>query len=135
MRAVIFARGYNVQGQVEFCREYAERKGYTVAGVIVGGRHEITGTIKGLQGDIKIDRVIVRDMSRLSRNAMENYKTQSALEFECGVLVEDASERPRDEAAERLMRNIIAAIREDEEREKRKNAIRERMILEGLLDE
>lgn len=81
---------------------------------------------------MKIDCVIVRDMSRLSRNAMENYKTQSALEFECGALVEDASERPRDVAAENLMRNILAAIQEDEER---KNAIRERMILKGLLDE
>ena len=66
---------------------------------------------------------------------MENYTTQSALEFECGTLVEDASERPRDVAAEKLMRNIIAAIQEDEEREERKNAIRERMILKGLLDE
>lgn len=133
MRAVIFARGYNIQGQVEFCREYAERKGHTVAGVIVGQGRELPEIIGGL--GMKIDRVIVRDMSRLSRNAMENYKTQSALEFECGVLVEDASERPRDVAAEKLMRNIIAAIQEDEEREERKNAIRERMILKGLLDE
>lgn len=133
MRAVIFARGYNIQGQVEFCREYAERKGYTVAGVIVGQGRELPEIIGGL--GMKIDRVIVRDMSRLSRNTMENYKTQSALEFECGALVEDASERPRDVAAENLMRNIIAAIQEDEEREERKNAIRERMILKGLLDE
>lgn len=130
MRAVIFARGYNIQGQVEFCREYAERKGYTVAGVIVGQGRELPEIIGGL--GMKIDCVIVRDMSRLSRNAMENYKTQSALEFECGALVEDASERPRDVAAENLMRNILAAIQEDEER---KNAIRERMILKGLLDE
>ena len=133
MRAVIFARGYDIHGQVEFCREYAERKGYTVAGVIVGQGRELPEIIGGL--GMKIDRVIVRDMSRLSRNAMENYKTQSALEFECGALVEDASERPRDVAAENLMRNIIAAIQEDEEREERKNAIRERMILRGLLDE
>lgn len=133
MRAVIFARGYNIQGQVEFCREYAERKGYTVAGVIVGQGRELPEIITGL--GTKIDRVIVRDMSRLSRNAMENYTTQSALEFECGALVEDASEKPRDEAAEKLMRNIIAAIQEDREREERKNAIRERMIFHGLLDE
>lgn len=133
MRAIIFARGYDIHGQVEKCREYAAKRGYKVAGVIVGQGRELPEIIGGL--GMKIDRVIVRDMSRLSRNTMENYKTQSALEFECGALVEDASERPRDEAAEKLMRNIIAAIREDEEREKRKNEIRERMILKGLLSE
>lgn len=133
MRSIIFARGYDIHGQVEKCKEYAERKGYTVEVVIVGQGRELPEIISGL--GIKIDRVIVRDMTRLSRNAMENYKTQSALEFECGALVEDASERPRDEATEKLMRNIIAAIQEDEEREARKNAIRERMILHGLLDE
>ena len=133
MRAIIFARGYDIYGQVEKCREYAENKGYTVAGVIVGQGRELPEIIGGL--GMKIDRVIVRGMSRLSRNAMENYKTQSALEFECGALVEDALERPRDEAAEKLVRNIIAAIQEEEAREKRKNEIRERMILKGLLDE
>ena len=123
MRAVIFARGYDIYGQVEFCREYAERKGYTVAGVIVGQGRELPEIIGGL--GMKIDRVIVRDMSRLSRNAMENYTTQSALEFECGALVEDASEKPRDEAAERFMRNIIAAVKEDAKRERaRKEKIR-----------
>ena len=133
MRAIIFARGYDIHGQIEKCREYAQKRGYHVAGVIVGQGRELPEIISAL--GMKIDRVIVRDMSRLSRNAMENYKTQSALEFECGALVEDASERPRDEAADKLMRNIIAAIQEDEEREARKNAIRERMILKGLLSE
>ena len=133
MRAIIFARGYDIHGQVEKCREYAERKGYTVAGVIVGQGRELPEIISGL--GMKIDRVIVRDMSRLSRNAMENYTTQSALEFECGALVEDASERPRDEAAEKFMRNVIAAIQEEKAREERKNAIRERMLFHGLLDE
>lgn len=133
MRAIIFARGYDIHGQVEKCREYAEKRGYKVEGVIVGQGRELPEIIGGL--GMKIDRVIVRGMSRLSRNAMENYKTQSALEFECGALVEDALERPRDEAAEKLIRNIIAAIQEDEEREKRKNEIRERMILKGLLSE
>jgi DNA invertase Pin-like site-specific DNA recombinase len=133
MRAIIFARGYDIHGQVEKCREYAGRKGYKVEGVIVGQGRELPEIIGGL--GTKIDRVIVRDMSRLSRNAMENYTTQSTLEFECGALVEDASERPRDEAAERFMRNVIAAIQEENARERRKNEIRERMIMQGLLDE
>lgn len=114
-KAVIFARGYNIHGQIEFCREYAEKKGYTVACVIVGSGRDLPDILRGF-GE-KIDLVIVRDMARISRNALESYTIQSELELDCGALIEDASERPKDEAAEKFMRNIIRAVQEEERRE------------------
>lgn len=114
-KAVIFARGYNIHGQIEFCKEYAEKKGYSVVCVIVGSGRDLPDILRGY-GE-KIDLVIVRDMSRISRNALESYTIQSELELDCGALVEDASERPKDEAAERFMRNIIRAVQEEERRE------------------
>lgn len=116
MNAVIFARGYNITGQVEYCREYAERKGYTVSGVIVGQGRDLPAVIGGLGKDIDI--ILVRDMSRLSRNALENYTVQTELEIDYGVLVEVANDRPRDEIAERLMQNIIKAVQENDISEK-----------------
>lgn len=114
-KAVIFARAYNIHGQIEFCREYAEKKGYTVACVIVGSGRDLPDILRGF-GE-KIDLVIVRDMARISRNALESYTIQSELELDCGALVEDASERPKDDAAEKFMRNIIRAVQEEERRE------------------
>lgn len=114
-KAVIFARGYNIHGQIEFCKEYADKKGYSVVCVIVGSGRDLPDILRGY-GE-KIDLVIVRDMSRISRNALESYTIQSELELDCGALVEDASERPKDEAAEIFMRNIIRAVQEEERRE------------------
>lgn len=132
MNAVIFARGYNITGQVEYCRQYAERKGYTVSGVIVGQGRDLPAVIGGLGTDIDI--ILVRDMSRLSRNALENYTVQSELEIDYGVLVEVANDRPRDEAAEKFMRNIIAAVKEDAKREQaRKEKIFE-LKMRGIID-
>lgn len=116
MNTVIFARGYNITGQVEHCMEYAERKGYTVSGVIVGQGRDLSAVIGGLGTDIDI--VLVRDMSRLSRNALENYTVQTELEIDYGVLIEVANDRPKDEIAERLMRNIIKAVQENDISEK-----------------
>lgn len=114
-KAVIFARGYNIHGQIEFCREYAEKKGYTVVCVIVGIGRDLPDILRGF-GE-KIDLVLVRDWARISRNALESYTIQSELELDCGALIEDASERPKDEAAEKFMRNIIRAVQEEERRE------------------
>ena len=132
MNAVILARGYNITGQVEYCKAYAERKGYTVVGVIVGQGRDLPSVIGGLGTDIDI--ILVRDMSRLSRNALENYTVQSELEIDYGVLVEVANDRPRDEAAEKFMRNIIAAVKEDAKREQaRKEKIFE-LKMRGIID-
>lgn len=114
-KAVIFARGYNIHGQIEFCREYADKKGYTVVCVIVGSGRDLPDILRGF-GE-KIDLVLVRDWARISRNALESYTIQSELELDCGALIEDASERPKDEAAEKFMRNIIRAVQEEERRE------------------
>lgn len=116
MKTIIFARGYNITGQVEQCREYAEKRGYTVEGVIVGQGRELPDVIAGLGK--QIDLVIIRDMARISRNALENYTILSQLEIDHGVLVKDAVERPRDEAVENLMKNIIVSVREEQRREK-----------------
>ena len=116
MKSIIFARGYDLHGQVEKCREYAEKMGYTVEGVIVGQGRDLPAIISGLEMDIQ--RVIVRDMARLSRNALENYTVQSELEIDYGVLVEDVSARERNEVQEKLMRNIIAAVQGEDVRER-----------------
>lgn len=126
MKAVIFARGYDLHGQVEKCREYAEKMGYTVEGVIVGQGRDLPAVISGLEMDIQ--RVIVRDMSRLSRNALENYTVQSELEIDYGVLVEDVSARERNEVQEKLMQNIIKAVYENDVRER----IKLRARMKGL---
>lgn len=112
MNTVIFARGKDIEGQVAHCRAHAERKGYTVAGVIVGEGRELPGIIKGLQADI--DLVLVRCMSRISRNALEGYTIQTELEIDCGVLVEVATDAPKDEAADRFMRSVMRAAMEHE---------------------
>lgn len=126
MKAIIFARGYDLHGQVEKCREYAEKMGYTVEGVIVGQGRDLPAVISGLEMDIQ--RVIVRDMSRLSRNALENYTVQSELEIDYGVLVEDVSARERNEVQEKLMQNIIKAVYENDVRER----IKLRARMKGL---
>lgn len=132
MNTVIFARGYNIGGQVEECREYAEKKGYNVAAVIVGQGRDLPDIISGLGTDI--DMVIVRDMSRISRNALENYTILSQLEIDHGVLVKDAVERPNDEAVEKLMRNIIAALHEEKRREKAREEKLFELRLQGIID-
>ena len=130
MNTVIFARGYNITGQIEYCRGYAEKKGYTVVAVVVGQGRDLPAVIQGL--GMKIDRVIVRDMARISRNALEGYSIQADLEIESGTLVEIASEAGQAEAAEKFMYNVMKSIREDERRE---NEMRKRLILRGMLDE
>lgn len=114
MNTVIFARGKDIEGQIAHCREYAERKGYTVTGVIVGLGQELPGIIKALESDI--DLILVKCMSRISRNALEGYTIQTELEIDCGVVVEVATDTPRDEAADRFMKNVIMAVWENEER-------------------
>lgn len=112
MNTVIFARGKDIEGQIAHCRAHAERKGYTVVGVIVGQGRELPDIIKGLQADI--DLVLVRCMSRISRNALEGYTIQTELEIDCGVLVEVATDTPKDEAADRFMRCVMRAVMEHE---------------------
>lgn len=132
MNVVIFARGYNITGQVEQCREYAEKKGYNIEGVIVAQGRELPDIIAGLGK--QIDLVIVRDMSRISRNSLENYTILSQLEIDHGVLVKDAVERPRDEAVENLMKNIIASVREEQQREKARQEKIFELKLRGIID-
>ena len=125
MNTVIFARGKDIEGQVAHCREYAERKGYTVAGVIIGQGRELPEIIKGLQADI--DLILVKCMSRISRNALEGYTIQSELEIDCGVLVEVAkADEQRNEAEERFMRSIIRYVMENEDftRERARRALK-----------
>lgn len=134
MSTVIFARGYNIQGQIEYCRGYAEKKGYKVESVVVAQGRDLPAIISGL--GIKVDRVIVRDMARISRNALEGYTIQADLELESGAVIEIATEQPRDDAAENFMRNVIKAVRADErERERRERKIRERLMLHGIMEE
>lgn len=113
MNAVIFARGYNITGQVEMCRAYAEQQGYKVEGVIVGQGNDLPAIIGGLGADI--DLVIMRDITRLSRNALTNYTIQSELEIDYGVIIETATGR-KEEATDRLMKNIIAAVQQEQRR-------------------
>lgn len=132
MNTVIFARGYNIAGQVDQCREYAEKRGYNVEAVIVGQGRELPDIITGLGKNIDI--VIVRDMSRISRNALENYTILSQLEIDHGVLVKDAVQRQNDEATEKFMRNLIAALHEEKKKE---NAREEKLFelrLQGIID-
>ena len=112
MKSVIFARGNNISQQIEQCKEYAEAKGYKVEGVLVGQGIELPEMIKGL--GTKIDRVIVKDMSRISRNALECYTIQADIELCCGTSVEVATDIPRSEAFENFMKNIIMAVKEEE---------------------
>lgn len=91
MRAIIFARGNNIEAQIAHCREYAERKGHEVAGVIVGQGRELPEIINGL--GVKIDIVVTKDLPRISRNLRENVDIQMELEQTSGALVEIASEK------------------------------------------
>lgn len=132
MNTVIFARGYNIGGQVEECREYAEKKGYNVEAVIVGQGRELPDIIAALGVDV--DMVIVRDMARISRNALENYTILSQLEIDHGVTVKDAVERPNDEAVEKFMRNVIAVLHEEKKREKAREEKLFELRLQGIID-
>lgn len=132
MNAVIFARGKNIEGQVKECRAYAEQQGYKVEGVIVGQGRELPEIIKGLEMDI--DRVIIRDMSRLSRNALENYTIQSELELDYGVTVEIADSTQRDAIEQRFMKNIVTAVLEEQRREKARQEKMFELKLRGYID-
>lgn len=115
MNAVIFVRGKNIKEQVAYCRAYAERKGYNVEYVVTGQARELPEIINGFGK--KIDRVIMRDITRISRNALENYTVQADIEIYCGALVEVAKDEPREEAFDRLMKNVVMAVRENEAEE------------------
>ena len=132
MNTVIFARGKNIEQQVKECREYAEQQGYKVEGVIVGQGRELPEVIKGLGKSI--DRVILRDMSRLSRNALENYTIQSELEIDYGVLIEVADDTQRNAIEERFMRNIIMAVQQEQRREKERQAKVFELKLRGIIE-
>lgn len=132
MNAVIFARGKNIEGQVNDCREYADLKGYKVEGVIIGQGRELPAVIAGFGKDI--DCVIIRDMSRLSRNALENYTIQAELELDCGALVEIADSTQRDAIEHRLMKNIIMAVQEEQRLEKKRQEKRFELKLRGIID-
>lgn len=132
MNAVIFARGKNIGGQVKECKAYAEQQGFKVEGVIVGQGRELPEVIKGLGKSI--DRVIVRDMSRLSRNALENYTIQSELELDYGVLVEIADSTQRDAIEQRFMKNIVTAVLEEQRREKKRTEKMFELKLHGYID-
>lgn len=110
MRAVIFARGNNIEAQMAHCREYAVRKGYEVTGVIVGQGRELPEIVNGL-GE-KIDLVIVKDLARISRNIRENAEIQMELEQTNGVLVELASEK-KNGLVNFYLKNVLMAA-EDE---------------------
>lgn len=125
MSTVIFARGKNIEQQVKECREFAELKGYKVEGVIVGQGCDLPEVIAGL-GSSNIERVLIKDMSRLSRNALENYTIQSDLEIIHGVVVEIVDDTQRNAIEERLMKNIIKAVYE--------NDIRERIKLQSRMN-
>ena len=132
MNTVIFARGKNIERQVKECKAYAELKGYKVEGVIVGQGRELPEVIKGLGGNI--DRVIIRDMSRLSRNALENYTIQSELEIDYGVLIEIADDTQRNAIEERFMKNIIMAVQQEQRREKERREKIFELKLRGIID-
>ena len=112
MKAVIFARGNDTEGQIAYCREYAARKGYEVVGVIVGQGRDLPEIVKGIGK--KIDLVIARDMSRISRNMIEGYTIETDLESECGAVVEVADAESRSETEARFMRNLLLAVREND---------------------
>lgn len=132
MNAVIFARGKNIEQQVKESKAYAEAKGYKVEGVIIGQGRDLPEVIKGLGGNI--DRVIVRDMSRLSRNALENYTIQSELEIDYGVLVEIADSTQRDAIEQRFMRNIVMAVQQEQRREQERQAKVFELKLRGIIE-
>lgn len=132
MNAVIFARGKNIEGQIKKGRAYAEQQGYNVVGVIVGQGRELPAVIAGLEMDI--DRVIVRDMSRLCRNALENYTIQSELEIDYGVLIEIADDTQRNAIEERFMRSIIAAVQQEQRREKERQAKVFELRMRGIIE-
>lgn len=118
MNAVIFVRGKNIKEQAAYCRAYAERKGYNVEYVVTGQARELPEIINGF--GTKIDRVIMRDITRISRNALENYTVQADIEIYCGALVEVAKDEPREEAFDRMMKNVVMAVRENEAEEMKK---------------
>lgn len=132
MNAVIFTRGKDIRGQVEQCKAYAEQQGYKVEGVILGQGRELPEVIAGLGGNI--DRVIIRDMSRLSRNALENYTIQSELELDYGVSVEIADSTQRDAIEQRFMKNIVTAVLEEQRREKARQEKVFELKLRGIID-
>ena len=132
MNTVIFARGKNIEQQVRECRAYAEQKGYKVEGVIIGQGRELPAVIAGFGKCI--DRVIIKDMSRLSRSALENYTIQSELEIDYGVLIEIADDTQRNAIEERLMRNIIRAVQEEQRREQQRQEKMFELKLRGVIE-
>lgn len=109
MKALIFARGYNITGQVQECRKYAEKQGLTVTGVIVAQGSELPAVVGGFDEDIK--KVIIYDAARISRKPLEYYAISAELELDYGVSIEIASAQREKEARMQLMRSIIAAAR------------------------
>lgn len=130
MNAVIFARGKNIEQQVKVCREYAEHKGCKVECVIVGQGNDLPAIIGGL--GIDIDLVIMRDITRLSRNALTNYTIQSELEIDYGVIIETVT--GKEEATDRLMKNIVTAVLEEQRREQARQEKVFELKLRGIIE-
>ena len=131
MNTVIFAKGKDVQEQIEHCKAYADMRGYDVVGVIVGQGRDLPDVIKSL--DMNIDIVLVGCMSRISRNALECYTIQADIELESGTRIEVATDQPHDEAINKFMKNVIMAVREEELKE-REREMRKELILSGIMN-
>lgn len=86
--AVVFVRGADVRNQLDLCKAYTEEKGYKVAGVILGKGKELKEVIAGL--DIKVDVVVTKDVTRISRNSLEYFQIHNDLLTNHGCVIESA---------------------------------------------
>lgn len=99
LKALIYTRGHNIEGQYARCEYYIEMAGYELIGHITEGEiHKDLG---------EIDVVIIAEASRLSRNIEEYFSIREKIENK-GIRIEIAS---KDNAVDSLTMQIIEMMR------------------------
>lgn len=109
VKAIIYVRGYDKDGQIEWCTEYAEKKGYIVTGIVIGDIVDLLDAVR--ETDEQIDRVLVRSFSRVSRNRLQCFAVETDLKFKHGIVLESTTEQPRSEAEEKSLRKMLMSLR------------------------
>jgi site-specific DNA recombinase len=130
-RAVTYARvsgddrgkeGRNLEGQLEMCREYAERHGYEIVAELAEDDRGASGAeidlpqltrLRDMAAAERFDVLVVREIDRLSRNLAKQLIVEQELE-RAGVKVEYVIGEYPDTAEGRLNKHIKATIAEYE---------------------
>lgn len=143
-RAVLYARvssddrgneGRNLTGQIQMCREYAQRKGYVIVAELAEDDKGASGAefdlpklneFLGMARRSEFDVLVVREIDRLSRSLPKQLFIEDALK-KTGICIEYVMGEYPDTPEGNFMKNVRAAVAELERLKIKERAMRGRI--------